>query len=247
VGRAVALAFFVLAASWNASFAADITIMAEDAAPPFSHRDGTGFANDLVKAAFRAAGIDVALDIVPYARCKKDTQDGRIAGCFGMSWYNGVEKFVAFSDRPIFRVHADVFLLRGATTIRGPEYLSGPKVVGIVNEYEYPDEVYNLRKKGVVLQAANDDLTNLRLLARGRLDAAIVMTNDLVPQLQKAMQAGVAPQVVPAFRLGFEDAYVGFSLKHPQGEAARRGFNEGYRRILADGTVEALRRKWVAP
>ena len=247
MGRAIALAFLVFAASCDASFAADLTIMAEDAAPPFSRADGTGFANDLVKAAFKAAGIDVALDIVPYARCKKDAEDGRVAACFSMSWYSGVEKFVVFSDKPIFRVYADVFLSRGATGIRRPEELTGRKVIGIVNEYEYPDEVYRLRSNGIVLQAANDDLTNLRLLARGRLDAAIVMTNDLVPQIQKAMQAGVAPQVVPAFRLGFEDGYMGFSLKHPQGEAARRSFNEGYLRILADGTVEALRRKWVAP
>jgi len=62
--------------------------------------------------------------------------------------------------------------------------------------------------------------------------------------LQKAIQAGVAPQVAYAFRLGQEEAYVGFSRKNPQGETARRSFNQGYRRILADGTVDALRRKW---
>jgi ABC-type amino acid transport substrate-binding protein len=246
VGRAVALAFLVLAARWDASFAADLTIMAEDAAPPFSRPDGTGFANDLVKAAFKAAGIDVVLDTVPYARCKKDAEDGRVAACFSMSWYTGVEKSIVFADRPIFRVYADVFLLRGKPGIQRAEDLTGRKVVGIVNEYEYPDAVYRLRNNGVVLQAANDDLTNLRLLARGRLDAAIIMTNDLVPRLQKATQAGVAPQVAPAFRLGFEDGYLGFSLKHPQGEFARRSFNEGYRRIIADGTVDALRRTWVA-
>ena len=246
MGRAVTLVFFLIAASCDASFAADLTIMAEDAAPPFSRSDGTGFANDLVKAAFRAAGVDVALDVVPYARCKKDAEDGKIAACFGMSWYKGVEKSIVFADKPIFRVHADVFLSRGAATIRRPEDLSGPKLVGIINEYEYPEVVYNLRNNGVVLQAANDDNTNLRLLARGRLDAAIVMTNDLLPQQQKAIDAGVARDVVPAFRLGFEDAYIGFSVKHRQGELARRSFNEGYRRILADGTVDALRRKWAA-
>ena len=244
--RDVALAFLVVGAICDASFAADLTIMAEDAAQPFSRPDGTGFANDVVRAAFRAAGIDVALDVVPYARCKKEAEDGKVAGCFGMSWYKGVEKSVVFADKPIFRVYADVFLNRGAAGIRRPEDLTGPKLVGIVNEYEYPNVVYNLRNNGVVLQAANDDNTNLRLLARGRLDAAIVMTNDLVPQAQKAVEAGVAREVVPAFRLGFEDSYVGFSVKHRQGESARRSFNAGYGRILADGTVEALRRKWTA-
>jgi ABC-type amino acid transport substrate-binding protein len=235
----------MFAANSGASFAADLTIMAEDAAPPFSLADGTGFANDIVRAAFKAAGIDVALDVVPYARCKKDAEDGKVPACFGMSWYQGMEKSIVFSDEPIFRVHADVFLARGTLGISRPDDLTGRKVVGIVNEYEYPEAVYNLRRNGIVLQAGTDDITNLKLLARGRLDAVIVMTNDVVPQLQKAIQAGVATQVTYAFRLGGEDAYVGFSRKNPQGEAARRSFNDGYRRILADGSVDALRRKWV--
>jgi ABC-type amino acid transport substrate-binding protein len=243
--KALGLACLLIGASPSGSFAADLTIMAEDAAPPFSHADGTGFANDLVRAAFRAAGVDVALDVVPYARCKKDAADGKVPACFGMSWYQGVERSVIFSDQPIFRVHADVFLARDAGISRVEDLARGT-VVGIVNEYEYPDAVYNLRRNGVVLQAGNDDLVNLKLLARGRIGAAIVMTNDLVPHLQKAIQAGVEPQVVYAFRLGFEDAYVGFSRKHPQGETARRSFNAGYKRIMADGTVDLLRRKWAA-
>ena len=242
--KALGLAFFLIVAGPPASFAADLTIMAEDAAPPFSRADGTGFANDVVRAAFKAGGLDVALDVVPYARCKKDAEDGKVPACFSMSWYQGVEKSVVFADQPIFRVYADVFLARGTVGILRAEDFTAGKTIGIVNEYEYPEAVYNLRRIGAVLQPANDDITNLRLLARGRLDASIIMTNDLVPQLQKAVQAGVASQVAYAFRLGFEDGYLGFSRKHPKGETARRSFNEGYKRILADGTVEALRRKW---
>jgi ABC-type amino acid transport substrate-binding protein len=246
LSKALGLACVLMAAGPPQSFAADLTIMAEDAAPPFSRADGAGFANDVVRAAFKAAGLDVALDVVPYARCKKDTEDGKVAGCFGMSWYKGVENSIVFSDQPIFRVHADVFVARGAPGIKRAEDLTRGKVVGIINQYEYPDAVYDLRRNGVVLQPANDDSTNLKLLARGRLDAAIVMTNDLLPQLQKASEAGVAREVTYAFRLGFEDSYLGFSRKHPKGESARRSFNEGYKRILADGTVQALQRKWAA-
>ena len=65
--------------------AADLKIMAEDAAEPFSRADGTGYANDVVKAAFHAVGVEIAFDVVPYARCKKDAEDGKIAACFSMS------------------------------------------------------------------------------------------------------------------------------------------------------------------
>ena len=125
-----------------------------------------------------------------------------------------------------------------------PRDLPKGAIVGIVNEYEYPDAVYALRRNGITLQSAPDDATNLRLLARGRIDAAVVMTNELVAQNQKAVEAGVGANVRYAFRLGLENAHVGFSRKHPMGASARRSFNEGYKRILADGTVDALKRKW---
>src|SRR3977135_1580410 len=90
--------------------AADLTIMVEDAAEPFSRADGTGYANDVVKAAFHAAGVEIQFDVVPYARCKKDVEDGKIVACFSMSWYQGVEEIVAFSDLPVIQVYADIFL-----------------------------------------------------------------------------------------------------------------------------------------
>src|SRR5882672_8493611 len=94
------------------SVAADLKIMAEDAAEPFTRADGTGYANEIVKAAFHAAGVEIQFDVVPYARCKKDVEDGKIVACFSMSWYQGVEKIVAFSEVPVIQVYADVFLNR---------------------------------------------------------------------------------------------------------------------------------------
>src|SRR5215469_11804685 len=137
------------------AFAADLTIMAEDAAAPFSQADGTGYANDVVKAAFRAAGVDVALDVVPYARCKHDVADGKVPGCFSMSWYKGVDDVVVFSQEPIFEVYADVFVARKSAARFGrmTDFGRGT-TIGIVNEYEYPDEILGLQRNGAALQAS---------------------------------------------------------------------------------------------
>ena len=89
--------------------AASFTIMAEDASEPFSRGDGTGYANDIVKAAFQAAGFDVRLNVVPYARCKKSLEDGTTAACFSMSWIPEFKDRIVFSDQPLYQVYADVF------------------------------------------------------------------------------------------------------------------------------------------
>jgi polar amino acid transport system substrate-binding protein len=217
--------------------------MVEDAAQPFSGPDGTGYANDVVKAAFQAAGVDLILDVVPYARCKREVESGGTAACFSMSSYPGVEKFVAFSKLPVFQVYADMFV-NSQASIRKPSDIRPGMVVGIINQYEYPASIDRLRGAGAVLQPAANDNANLKMLALGRINAAIVMTNDLAPEGQKAIDAGVGKDVRYAFRAGIERSYVGFSQKNPQGPWAKAKFDAGYRRIAANGTLAALRRRW---
>ncbi len=223
--------------------AADLTIMAEDAAEPFSRADGTGYANDVVRAAFRAADVDVHFDVVPYARCKKNVEDGGIPACFSMSWHEGIENVVVFSALPVIQVYADFFLKRNhVTPMTRLEDLPTNSVVGIVNEYEYPADILALKAKGIVLQPARTDIVNLQLLARNRLDAVVVMTNDLEPTMQKAFVAGVSFDVTYGFRGGLEKGYVGFSRKNPQGPWAREKYDTGYKKILADGSIDNIRK-----
>src|SRR5882672_804025 len=90
------------------SVAADLKIMAEDAAEPFSRADGMGYANDVVKAAFHAAGVEIQLDADVFLNRKSPSQFARIED-----------------------------IATGAT-------------VGIINQYEYPDAIYGLRRQGAV-------------------------------------------------------------------------------------------------
>jgi ABC-type amino acid transport substrate-binding protein len=223
--------------------ASALTIMAEDAAQPFSGPDGTGYANDVVKAAFHAVGADLTIDVVPYARCKRAVETGGTAACFSMSWYPGVEKLVAFSKSPVFQVYADVYVNRSSSLKRLADIRSR-MVVGTINEYEYPASIDRLGAAGVVLQPASNDTANLKMLALGRIDAAVVMTNDLMSGGQKVAEAGAINDVRYAFRAGIQISYVGFSRKNPQGERARLEFDEGIRRIAANGTLAAIKHKW---
>ena len=65
-----------------------VDIGVEDAAAPWSQADGTGYANDLVRASFRAVGVDVRLHVLPYARCKQHVVKGELvvqARCNGIA------------------------------------------------------------------------------------------------------------------------------------------------------------------
>jgi len=52
----------------SAITAETIKIAAEDDWIPYARADGTGLANEIIKAAFQAVGVKVEYRVVPYAR-----------------------------------------------------------------------------------------------------------------------------------------------------------------------------------
>src|SRR5262245_4288592 len=76
-----------------------VTIDAEDDAAPWSMADGTGYVNDVVRAAFAAAGWKVTFRVVPYARCKFEVLTGRAAGCFTVGKSLEVAQQMLFAEK----------------------------------------------------------------------------------------------------------------------------------------------------
>jgi len=231
-----------------AAQADELVIDVEDEADPFSRPDGTGYANDVVRAAYGAMGVKVRLDVVPYARCKANVLAAKVAGCFSMSWKTGFEGRLVFSQRPLFSVHAVLVADPGRPMgAKRPQDIQSGTVVGIVNGYEYPPAVAELVSRGVVLEPTGSEETNLRKLAAGRIDAAVLMVSTQPEDSPDRATLKGSKRYVPAMTLGVMGSHIGFSVQHPGGDAARRQFDEGLRRIQADGTLAKISRRWRSP
>lgn len=223
-----------------------VIIAAEDAADPWSKKNGTGYANDVVREAFEAVGIEVQFDVVPYARCKDMVQRGQVVACFSMSPEPGLEKTVTLSDEPLFNVYFDYFQNKKKPLSAKLEKDIHPgTVIGIVHDYEYPESAMKLKAKGVVFEEVNDEITNLKKLAHGRIDATIINHNETKPASDMIARAGVKGRVEFAFRGSTMGSYLGFSKIHPDSEVMRMKFNEGYRIIHRNGTVKRIERRWI--
>jgi hypothetical protein len=225
--------------------APELTIMVEDASEPFSRADGTGYANDLVRAAYAAAGVTVHLKVVPYARCKDYLKRALVPACFSMS-RDPNNTGIVFSREPLFEVHADIFQKRGARKpLHALADLQPSAAIGIINGYEYPAEIAGLEKRGVTLQRNIDDGTNLKMLAHDRLDAAVLMTSDFDDVGRRLDQGGAREAVALAFHGGLMKSYLAFNLKNPQGRLAQDAFERGYRLISNNREKERIRRRWM--
>ncbi|MFC0166956.1 substrate-binding periplasmic protein [Pseudoduganella danionis] len=226
------------------ALAAPIEIMVEDAAAPMSNPDGSGYANEIVLAAFAAMDTPVKLTVVPYARCKKYVLSGAVAACLSMSDAPELAGKVRLSGLPLFYAYPRFYYHTSRpVAARTLAELPAGLRVGIVNGYEYPPEILRLTERGIHLLQARSEETNLKKLAVGHIDLVVSMMDDFKTDDALISKAGVQ-QVVFAFETTPQGSYIGFSSLHPQGEQARQLFNRGYAAIVLNGTRAAIERKW---
>jgi ABC-type amino acid transport substrate-binding protein len=244
--RPFLMALLILA---QAGFASEkLDILAEDDAGPWSLKNGTGFANDLVRAAFMAAGVEAHLQVVPYERAKQMVIKGEAVACFSMSWLPEYEGKILFSDKPLFTCQADYFHnLSKPLMAGGEEAITNTLRIGIVNGYEYPPSLKRLQTSGLaVLEDASSEVLNLKKLAAGRIDAAIINHNKTKSAEYIIASAEVTGKVGVVFPCGILKSYIGFSSKHPSGLWARDKFNAGFRTIESNGIIAKIEAEWAA-
>lgn len=227
---------------------AALVIASEDAAGPWGRADGTGCGNDIVLAAYAAVNEPVKLEVMPYSRAKIGVLEGRYVGCFGMAWTDDLKGKVVFADKPLYSVTAVLVqsLARPLKATTAKELPAGTKV-GTVFEYEYPPAFSELVKQGIVFPlAAYSEDASLKNLDLGRIDAALVVVDELKNLDFLIRQAGLEGRVGEAFAIGDQSTYVGFSTIHPAAARARQLFNKGLAVIAKNGTLKKIVDTWKA-
>jgi polar amino acid transport system substrate-binding protein len=224
-----------------------IVIAVEDDASPWSRSDGSGYANDIVLAAFKEVRIDVDLRVVPYARCKRMAMNGEVAACFSTSPSPDLSGFIKFSAKPLFSLRSGYFYnTNKPPQAKRQENLPKKTVVGTVIGYEYPQAFARLKEKGIVeVEESPSEDINLRKLSAGRIDLALLNYNEMKSPQLLIRRAGVSANVKTTFLAGTMNSYIGFSIKHPQGPGALKQFNKGFSAIAANGTLRRIRSKWL--
>jgi ABC-type amino acid transport/signal transduction systems, periplasmic component/domain len=244
--RAFATFALVAAMPQHAASRQMIDVGVEDAAAPWSQADGTGYANDLVRAAFDAVDIDVRFHVLPYARCKQQVLHGALAACVSMSPAPELRGPVRFSAMPLFVFTSRIFENPRRPLGRRIEDFPRAIRVGTVLGYEYPPEMLQrLARRGAILDPAPTEETNLRKLAARRIDAAVVNSDVVKSSDWVAERAGVTGRVRPVLSIGRMPAYIGFGTAHRENRALADRFDLGYARIIASGERARIEHRWV--
>lgn len=246
LGRLATLACIVMCSTASQARADQITLGAEDDAAPWSYADGTGYVNDVVKAAFQEVGWEVQLKVIPYSRCKALAVAGKLAGCFSASRTPELESALLYPNEPVFNAQ-NLLIARADSTWSSckPTAWGDQTLIGLVRGYEYADAVSALQQEGKVkFDYADSEVSNLRKLKAGRIDATVVTVDEVKRLDGLARLANTAASFKTVCDFGVAAAYVTFSRLHVQGAAARAAFDEGYARLVKRRAIAALQLTW---
>lgn len=226
------------------SRAETVTIVAEDDWYPYCADKGgkpEGMAVDVVRQAFKTAGVDVVFKVMPYAKCIEDTKKGLEVACFDTSW---TEKYYADFYQPKHPLFEAEIAIYAASTYNGKTDLKVPdlegKMVGITNGYEYGNE-FSANKK-IKTDTAATDLQGLKKLIANRTDYFLIYTKvaDYLMKENKELQGKVK-------RVGLvtvDKIYLTFSKTHKDGKKYSEVFDSGMEKLNANGGLKKIYDDW---
>ena len=225
-------------------FASPLVIDAENGAGPWGNEMGVGCGNDIVKAAFDAAGVPIDMKFVPYSRCKQDVLRDQAVACFGMGdTENDVKNKISFAKPPLYFYRSSFITGAGKNLdVKKIENISDGATVGIVISYEYAEQISNLKQRGVKFVTVATEAQIVKMILAGHIDYGILNSDSLKTEeyIIRSAVGRKASQVRIAFKGPSLGTYVGFSQSHPEGKSALKAFEKGMRGLAKTGKLRHM-------
>jgi polar amino acid transport system substrate-binding protein len=203
-----------------------------------------GFCTDVVKKAFKKAGIDTEFKWYgdswkrAYFDAKNNTMDGTLV------WAYKKERAdeMYYSKGAVLSGKKDyIFFLKSGKQFNTPEDIKGSRMGGVLG-YTYGDKVDALINSGEIkIQRTDSDNVNVKKLLLGRIDCLIAgekLVNDLLaknfsPEERAKVTKSSQPVNVVTYHLLL-------NKKNPANKAIMDRFDTALESMMVDGTYQDL-------
>jgi ABC-type amino acid transport substrate-binding protein len=198
-----------------------------------------GYSWDVVRRSFHEVGYTIQLHIVPWERVMHYLKTGKVDAIFPANRTEAREKLFHYSDEYVDRTRMVVYTnVTSNIAWKNLESLNGLRV-GAVRGWAY-GKVWEGNR---LIKKENMDtiLQSFQVMEKDRLDAVvgyevvydyILKHNDIEHKFKKIGYFGI----VDEYLMGQKD--------NPASLAVTHDFDEGHRRIEANGELERISRKW---
>ncbi|WDP92830.1 MAG: transporter substrate-binding domain-containing protein [Desulfobacter sp.] len=239
LNQIILIAFIVCCTGTHPIYAESITIAAEDDWIPYARQDGTGLANEIIRAAYESIGIRVKYDVIPYARVLLYLEIGRYIGGFNVPLdKTSVSRYI-LGKKPLFNaVSAYYENINNPLIARNRDQLTHGEKIGVVRGYGYGNHYLDSVGEGLIIEeVSNSEISNLKKLALGRIDGTIIYskTADILIK-----QLALDTKIRFAFINESTPIYLAFSRAHPKGQYFADKFDEGMIKIQTNGVYQKI-------
>lgn len=239
--RGFAIAFFISVFPSQASEELTVTTLEW---PPYTSEGlpKGGATTEVVRQAFTAAGIEINIATLPWKRAISMAKDDEKSVAYFPGYHcRHVDGFVAsdpIGNGPLgFAQNVNAPVSWASVDDIGEQKLKVGTVLGYANTDEFDEKAGTGWIRAI---PAPDDITNLRKLARQRIDMAVI--DKLVLSYLLATEATLKEEqdVLTFNERPLEDKtlYLCFN-DNEEGQAIRDRFNEGLARVNVDDVVES--------
>lgn len=212
--------------------------------PPYTSEElpKGGATTEAVRQAFAAAGLDIDVTTVPWKRAISMAKDDDAVVAYFPGYHcRHVEGFIAsdpIGNGPLgFAQNTNAPVVWESIDDIGEQKLKVGTVLGYSNTDEFDEKAGTGWIRAITAQ---DDLTNLRKLARQRIDVAVIdkLVLSYLLATEPTLKETAGDFEFNERPLEDKTLYVCFSANQ-NGEALRDKFNSGLAEIDADAIVES--------
>ncbi len=187
---------------------------------------------NLTKEVAKRAGFAVDIMLAPPPRTVESFSQGQIDGFFPA--LDVLISGPAAKSAPIYMKVDFAFFKKGAANLKTIKDLEG-KRVGITRGYPYAADLMSNKK--IIFDEADDDVTNMRKLAAGRIDAFVVEEKSGLEALKKSGETTITYD--SGKPLSRQAVYYAFK-NNGDGQKAAEGFSKALDDMKKDGTFDKI-------
>ena len=198
-----------------------------------------GYAWDVVRESYHAAGYTILLQVVPWSRAMHYVETGKANVVFPAMKTEEREKRFAFSEEPVIHT-AFLVYVPASTRIEwnGLESLEGKRIVGVKGWAFGRDWEAN---KDIVKMEAYTILQGFEMVSKGWVFG---IAGYDVPFDYVLREEGLTGRFKKLPSWGSTEEYVLAAKTRKETREILRAFDLGKRTIQKNGTLEAIRVKW---
>ncbi|WP_157669927.1 ABC transporter substrate-binding protein [Chitinibacter sp. GC72] len=227
--------------------AAPIRICAENDWAPFSFSQkglAVGASVDLVRAAFKKAGVETSFISGSYNRCLRLTLAGQYDAMLDVGKNRERTPQFVWPQHPylVMKLHliANSKLAAPAELYYG--VLTG-KRVGLTAGYEYPDKM--LSQPGLLKVESSSELANLRQLSAGNIEFMLLSAGTLAT-LSKQLDKAELKHIRDWGQIDQSALYIAFNPKAAKAQQWASSFDQGWQDMQKKGEDQQIFTHWSA-